>query len=1362
MSCENTNARLQIKYTTIAGQVPTIPSTNDHNDGTWNPTDIYIGEFFLNSQDDLLWVRTLDGILAVGGTGGSASFIGDFVSKANGGTYSGPVFAPTFSAINMIATTISATAIDATIFGSTGSTYYGDGSNLTGITTNWNGGTVSDPTQFDNTVDFNQDISVNNVYAGTLGYTHIHSDVIVDGGLSASYFVGDGSLLTNLPIGPTANDYTTNAYLDGNIIRYDRTDLADAYSVDLTPILFTQSVASFGWDSATNDATITINDGSFFTINLGIFNNISTAIINATDVYATNFYGTFNGTFSNDIYTTSASLVGTTAVFDRTDGITYSLDLSTLSGGGSGSVGPTGATGSVGATGSQGYRAVMNLSYTGSSLTLGLGTITLPIGVPVNNLGWQQGTRVRVFNDATHYMEGQVTTIIANPQTAGINVNIDYVVGSGSFGAWYVGIAGDLGSSGAGGTLEQTLVIGNTTGTQSIYISSSASQIQGYNGINQHWYNAGAPFVGLGDYYQIENNIGGGETQSYIRFYDEGDTIIENNELYDTINSPANQDAKKTRLWLRPQSIRFNADNQDFDTNTLHIGSEMVISADAFTHESTDYLNNCTAQIVATTDGTGTYTGVTLQAYHNGGASSSKVIVAHDYITNRVDASVGTGTGPFTLIEQTYTDIIVSGTPSFPGITYDRDYSANYTNRSLVDKEYVDGLVASGATGLGGILAIDNTTGANNIIINNNQSIIHGETTDFGVRFTNDPISPDIKWTYIHGDSNGGFARIGVDNTSLEDFGVARMQTRNADNSGADIFLTQGDNNITLNTTDGTDTTTFDMYPQSMVVNGTSPTFQGLEYSSDYSTNFTNRTLVDKEYVDNAAGSSFVYITENTTTGTLTMSTPTSITSTVTDGTIINEDYNGLDYSRKSYDDGLYTTELILDPIGNWDMTQFGEKYTGGGTQGSIRFSSGGQAIDISTTDGLVVTLGTIYSLTNTNIVTTATDITNTTTITQTPTSITVTMSSVGIEYGADYSSTYTNRSLVDKEYVDNLPGGATQTLAQTLVYGNETSATDILLSNNAFTGTSDNIKAAGNLFADAKFSFEDYGGGYWAPSIRVDEGSAQNYIIVGSQSTIIQNNLINEYSKITADPLFINLMVNDLTFASGSNINMTSTTIAYNVEDSSYFSASGSVACGLGIPTSFGNDYIAPNPGFPDFHRRGSVNMLAGPASGQPTYAELDSRTTNGSSYAFIRATDLGGAYPANVFETGGSSGYYSQIEQSPNYIIIESDNPSFEGIKYDTDWSANFVARSLVDKAYVDAAVSGGPGATPSSLGDVLLVGNVATANIDLSGYDIQNVQTIDATNVEVTTIYADPTTGIETINMLNASLLTLMYNT
>jgi hypothetical protein len=93
-----------------------------------------------------------------------------------------------------------------------------------------------------------------------------------------------------------------------------------------------------------------------------------------------------------------------------------------------------------------GLRSIMNLSYTGSSLTLGLGTVTLPIGSPISNLGWQQGTRLRIWNSATTYMEGQITTVITNPQSSNINVNIDYVIGTGSFSTWYVGIAGDIGS----------------------------------------------------------------------------------------------------------------------------------------------------------------------------------------------------------------------------------------------------------------------------------------------------------------------------------------------------------------------------------------------------------------------------------------------------------------------------------------------------------------------------------------------------------------------------------------------------------------------------------------------------------------------------------------------------------------------------------------------------------------------------------------------------------------------------------------------------------------------------------------------------------------------------------------------------
>ena len=50
--------RRKEKVSTIAGQRPTIPPSNDHTDGTWNATDIYVGELFINLPDSLVWTRT--------------------------------------------------------------------------------------------------------------------------------------------------------------------------------------------------------------------------------------------------------------------------------------------------------------------------------------------------------------------------------------------------------------------------------------------------------------------------------------------------------------------------------------------------------------------------------------------------------------------------------------------------------------------------------------------------------------------------------------------------------------------------------------------------------------------------------------------------------------------------------------------------------------------------------------------------------------------------------------------------------------------------------------------------------------------------------------------------------------------------------------------------------------------------------------------------------------------------------------------------------------------------------------------------------------------------------------------------------
>ena len=48
---------------------------------------------------------------------------------------------------------------------------------------------------------------------------------------------------------------------------------------------------------------------------------------------------------------------------------------------------------------------------------------------------------------------------------------------------------------------------------------------------------------------------------------------------------------------------------------------------------------------------------------------------------------------------------IIGQTPSFSGVQYSSDYSTNFTNRSLVDKEYVDNLVVGGGSFTGGTVS---------------------------------------------------------------------------------------------------------------------------------------------------------------------------------------------------------------------------------------------------------------------------------------------------------------------------------------------------------------------------------------------------------------------------------------------------------------------------------------------------------------------------------------------------------------------------------------------------------------------------------------------------------------------------------
>jgi len=60
------DSRILLKRSTVAGEVPSIPGSSTHTDGTWIPTDIYEGEAFLNVTDARLFTRAGSTIKEIG------------------------------------------------------------------------------------------------------------------------------------------------------------------------------------------------------------------------------------------------------------------------------------------------------------------------------------------------------------------------------------------------------------------------------------------------------------------------------------------------------------------------------------------------------------------------------------------------------------------------------------------------------------------------------------------------------------------------------------------------------------------------------------------------------------------------------------------------------------------------------------------------------------------------------------------------------------------------------------------------------------------------------------------------------------------------------------------------------------------------------------------------------------------------------------------------------------------------------------------------------------------------------------------------------------------------------------------------
>jgi hypothetical protein len=66
-------SRMLVKRTDQTGEVPTVPPITATTLNQFIPTDLFVGEFFLNEVDDLLWVRTSNGILPISLSGSTGT-----------------------------------------------------------------------------------------------------------------------------------------------------------------------------------------------------------------------------------------------------------------------------------------------------------------------------------------------------------------------------------------------------------------------------------------------------------------------------------------------------------------------------------------------------------------------------------------------------------------------------------------------------------------------------------------------------------------------------------------------------------------------------------------------------------------------------------------------------------------------------------------------------------------------------------------------------------------------------------------------------------------------------------------------------------------------------------------------------------------------------------------------------------------------------------------------------------------------------------------------------------------------------------------------------------------------------------------
>lgn len=163
-------------------------------------------------------------------------------------------------------------------------------------------------------------------------------------------------------------------------------------------------------------------------------------------------------------------------------------------------------------------------------------------------------------------------------------------------------------------------------------------------------------------------------------------------------------------------------------------------------------------------------------------------------------------------ISMTGNTIVIGGSGSFPGLQYEQDFSANYTDQSLVDKAYVNSLIEVGSTDFQDDL-FDGFVGPR----------LRSRVGDWESSST------------VYSDDIG--AHVAVYN--LND----NRSSYTAYSSGSTIVGYQGLTNGTY----------FQLSENNIALSAPS-SGPGIQYDNDHSANYVDRSLVDKAYVDRKLG----------------------------------------------------------------------------------------------------------------------------------------------------------------------------------------------------------------------------------------------------------------------------------------------------------------------------------------------------------------------------------------------------------------------------------------------------------------------------------------------------------------------------